>query len=231
VEFAGVYISALFVGLLGGMHCIGMCGGISSALGFALDSNSSRSKWPILFGYNAGRLFSYTLLGVFVGLLSQQISSHADHAMSGHDIKLARILAGLLLIAMSLYLSGLWYGLRLLEKMGHLLWKRIQVYGKKLLPVNTLYKAFALGMLWGWLPCGLIYSALAYSAAQSNFLVSGATMFFFGLGTLPAILASGIFALKIKQILQKKNLRLVFALALFVFGLWTLWGGLGLSHN
>lgn len=233
MEFAGVYVSALFVGLLGGMHCIGMCGGISSALGFAVDSKSGRKNWPMLIAYNSGRLFSYTLLGLFVGLLSQQLSTHAHHSMSGHGIQLTRIFAGLLLIAMSLYLSGLWYGLRVLEKAGHLVWKRIQVYGKNLLPLSSVPQAFALGILWGWMPCGLIYSALAYSAAQSNFLVSGGTMFFFGVGTLPAVLASGIFAVKIKQILQKKNLRQVFALALFVFGVWTLWGGLGLGlpHN
>ncbi|GAB1265000.1 sulfite exporter TauE/SafE family protein [Aurantivibrio infirmus] len=226
MEFIVIYMSAFGIGLLGGMHCIGMCGGISSALGFALESNSRWKRLSILLSYNIGRLFTYSLLGFFVGYASHQISTHAHHEIMPHDIKLARIIAGFLLIAMSLYLAGWWYGLRWLEKIGQLFWKRIQPFAQKLLPVKNFPQAFALGILWGWLPCGLIYSALAYSATQNHPLVSAATMLSFGLGTLPAVLTSGIFAVKIKQLLQKKNLRFVFAGFLFVFGLWTIRGGL-----
>jgi uncharacterized protein len=136
-----------------------------------------------------------------------------------------RWLAGLLLIAMGLYLANWWRGLVYLESAGRYLWTYIQPLGRSLMPVDSLPKAIVLGAIWGWLPCGLVYSALVYSMAQANSLASGALMLAFGVGTLPAVLATGLLAQQLQKLMQLRYLRWGFALSIMLFGLWTIWGG------
>lgn len=226
MEFFWIHLSALGLGFLGGAHCIGMCGGIMAALSFATPNQSRLQRWKILLAYNAGRITSYMLIAVLA-------SSLLLFSGGAHSISVLRIIAGLLLVAMGFYLGNWWRGLTYLELGGRYLWRYIQPLGKRLMPVKNAPQAFLLGALWGWLPCGLIYSALTYAAAQtagSNNILLGATiMLAFGLGTLPAVLASGVFAERIKALMQSRNIRTVFALAIIVFGLWTIFGTLGHS--
>ncbi|MGI1678471.1 MAG: sulfite exporter TauE/SafE family protein [Cellvibrionaceae bacterium] len=252
------FISAFLMGFFGGMHCIGMCGGISSALGFAVNDQSRLKRTLILLSYNFGRIFTYALMGALVGwviqlaLIGTVPDPHAGHNMqpiaehssndipeSNHSVKtfldnlkMSRLLAGLLLIAMGLYLAGWWFGLTRLEKViGGFFWKYLQPIGKKILPVTTITKAILLGLVWGWLPCGLVYTALAFSATQASWLNSAATMFFFGLGTLPFLLASGFFAEELKKLLQRKGLRQVVGGFVLLFGVWTIVGAVGLHSG
>jgi len=211
------YLAALMIGFLGGGHCIGMCGGVMAALSFAIPADQRARRWRVLLSYNFGRIASYTLIGVLAGAVGFQLSS-------GHGLSVLRIIAGMLLIAMGLYLANWWRGLSYLEKLGGLLWRRIQPLGKSLMPIKSSGGAVALGMLWGWLPCGLVYTAVAYAIAQANVLESAAVMLAFGLGTLPAVLASGVFAERVKQLMQLQRFRIGMSVCIMAFGLWTIWG-------
>lgn len=210
------YLSAFMIGLLGGMHCIGMCGGIMGALSFSIPQEQAGRRLKILLSYNLGRIVSYGLIGLLAGALSYQLSG-------GHGLSVLRIVAGLLLIAMGLYLANWWRGLTYLEKLGSVLWRRIQPLGKALMPVQHSGQALLLGGIWGWLPCGLVYTALAYATAQAHPVGAMGVMLAFGLGTLPMVLASGVFAERIKHLLQMSSLRAVLALFIIAFGIWTLW--------
>ena len=212
----GNYAAAFMLGLLGGAHCIGMCGGIMAALTFSIpDRERARRVWLVLY-YNLGRIGSYTLMGLALGFIG-------GLASGGHGGGVLRIIAGLLLIAMGLYLANWWRGLTYLERAGAALWRHIQPLGKRFTPVQSPPQALMLGGLWGWLPCGLVYSALAYAATTANAFDAGLTMLAFGLGTLPAVFASGLVAERLQAVLQRHRVRQFFALAIIGFGVWTLW--------
>lgn len=215
--------SMFLIGLLGAGHCVGMCGGIVAALGFATDSNQPR--WPIILTYNLGRISSYGLMGGIVGLLGQ----FGDQLLSlGPWL---RAVSGLLLILMGFYLADWWKALALLERIGQLLWKKLQPLGKGLFQVRSVGRGFLYGMLWGWLPCGLVYSALAFAGASVSPVMGAFSMMAFGLGTLPAMLAGGLFSAQLKSLLQGKWLRVTMALVLIVFGSWTLWSAMSHNHS
>ncbi|MGV8838504.1 sulfite exporter TauE/SafE family protein [Cellvibrio sp.] len=216
--------AAFLLGLFSSAHCVGMCGGIMGALSMAIPANARARRWIILLSYNLGRIFSYALMGAIVGIFAQQITE------SGGAVWL-RWLAGLLLIAMGLYLANWWRGLTYLETGGRYLWAYVQPLGKALMPVDNNAKALALGGIWGWLPCGLVYSALAYAMAQGDAIGGGLVMLAFGLGTLPAVLATGFVAQQLGRLLQRRQIRWSFALAVILFGLWTIWGGGHGSHQ
>lgn len=217
-EFDFASISAAFLlGLFSSAHCLGMCGGIMGALSMAIPTNALRKRWLILVAYNLARIFSYALIGLLLGRFAQELSNWGGQVV-------LRWLAGLLLIAMGLYLANWWRGLTYLENAGRYLWAYLQPISKKLMPVNSLTKAVALGFIWGWLPCGLVYSALMFAISQGTSLKSAMVMFAFGLGTLPAVLMSGVFAQTLNSALQLKQLRWLFALVIILFGLWTILG-------
>ena len=213
------YTSAFIIGLLGGAHCIGMCGGIMNALSFAIPEprRNLRQVTPMLLLYNVGRISSYAIAGALIGLLGgwlQKTGSTAGPAL--------RIAAGCMLIAMGLYLAGWWRGLAYLERLGGYLWKVLQPVSNRLMPVTRPYQAAALGVIWGWLPCGLVYSTLTWSATSTNWQQSSLIMFSFGLGTLPALLLTGMFAHQLKVWSQKSALRNTAALLIIGFGIWTM---------
>jgi sulfite exporter TauE/SafE len=206
---------AFFLGLFSSAHCVGMCGGIMGALAMAVPAAETRRRWFILLSYNLGRILSYTLMGFLVGAFAQQLVQVGAASV-------LRWLAGLLLIAMGLYLANWWRGLTYLEMGGRYLWAYLQPLGKALMPVDSASKGLVLGALWGWLPCGLVYSALGYAMVQGDALAGGAIMLAFGVGTLPAVLATGIAAQQMGRLLQHYKLRFLFSLAIIAFGILTL---------
>ncbi len=214
-------LAGFTLGLLGGAHCIGMCGGIMGALSFSIPDQSPRGRLLVLLTYNAGRILSYGMIGALFGSIGYVLG----------DIDSLRIIAGALMIAMGLYLANWWRGLTLLERGGAILWRRLQPLGKRLMPVKNRRQAFLLGALWGWLPCGLVYSSLAYASTQSSSWQAAAFMVAFGLGTLPAVLAGGLMAETIKSFVQSPNVRIVFSLLIIAFGVWTIYAGLPASHD
>ena len=199
------------VGLAGAPHCIGMCGGIVAALG------SSGPRWSLILGYNLGRILSYALVGLLAGLLG---SFAADYLALGPILRTA---AALMLILMGLYLSNIWRVLTVLESAGRRLWRHIQPLIVRISPARSFAHALPLGMLWGWLPCGLVYSALATALTMGSLWGGGLAMLAFGLGTLPAMLASGWFAGQLHRLASKPALRLSLAMLLVGLGLWSLW--------
>ena len=216
------YITAFSVGLLGGVHCVGMCGGIVGALSFATQQQQNSSKFALyrlLLAYNFGRLFSYSLAGGLMGGLGWLVSNWADI----RNIQLIlQVFAALFMLAMGLYISGWWMGLLRLEKAGAFLWQFIQPVAQKLLPVKTPLHAVALGVLWGWLPCGLVYSVLVWSVAAGNFQQGALLMLSFGLGTLPNLLAMGLFANQLKQFVQQQSVRYLAGSLVMLFALWNI---------
>ncbi len=204
-------LGALLLGLMGGIHCIGMCGGISSAFGLSVNNG----RYQKLLAYNFGRISSYTLMGGLSGLVMGWMQAQWLPAAT-----VLRVTANLLLIVMGLYLANWWLGLARIEAIGHKVWKHIQPWGRQLLPVERVSQAMALGMLWGWLPCGLIYTTLLWTATAANWLDSASLMLAFGLGTLPAMLATGLFAQQLRSHLQRRAVRTVAGLMIIAFGVY-----------
>jgi hypothetical protein len=215
-------LSAFLVGLLGSTHCLGMCGGIVGALTLSVraDRRASFSQLlPYLLAYNGGRLLSYAVAGAAAGW--------AGAALLGATLPTAaplatRVIAGGFMIALGLYLSGWWPGLQLLEKWGGAVWKRIEPFGRRLLPVNHPLKAFGFGLVWGWLPCGMVYAALAWALAAGSATQGATLMLAFGLGTSPMLLAAGAAAEWLKDFVHHAWVRRAAGVLVLLFGVGTL---------
>jgi len=217
LELPPLLSSALILGLLGGGHCLGMCGGLMGALTLAIPKEQRSQRFRLLLAYNLGRILSYAVAGLLLGL--------AGWALANSPIAVAmRVVAALLLISMGLYLAGWWSGLTRIERLGRGLWRHIQPVANRLLPVSSLPRALLLGTLWGWLPCGLVYSTLLWAASQGNAIDSALLMLAFGLGTWPVLLATGLAAERTNALLRKRGVRIAGGLLVILFGLWTLPG-------
>ncbi len=180
-------LAAFTAGLLGGVHCAAMCGGISCLLGGHGPDNAAPRRNFIL-AYNAGRVLSYTLAGVLAGTAGQ-----AGLMLRG-SMPLQQMFmfaAALSLCLLALYLAGVTPLVRSLEAAGAVLWRHVQPLTKRVLPVDSLAKALGLGMVWGWLPCGMVYAVLLLALSTGDALHSGLVMLAFGLGTLPNMLLLG----------------------------------------
>ncbi|WP_196137981.1 sulfite exporter TauE/SafE family protein [Aliikangiella sp. G2MR2-5] len=207
--------SMFILGLMGAGHCIGMCGGIISGLSAATENRNN--QWRKIIGYQFGRVSSYTIIGLIFGLFSEQVNNLLK-------IPVLPVISAGLLILMGLYLSRLWMALSYFEKLGGFLWKRISPLSKPFLPVRSLRQAIGLGAVWGWLPCGLVYTALGYSVSTASALASMSSMLAFGLGTVPATLLVGAASQKAKAILNSYWLRYPIAVLMIAYGVYILWG-------
>ena len=124
--------AALLLGLLGSTHCVGMCGGISAALAFALPRASGALRRHVLLGlYSCGRVTSYAAMGAMTGALSGLLSAEHSAALAW-----IRIAAGALLVLMGLYLAGWSQALALLERAGHGVWRHVQVSALRVLAID-----------------------------------------------------------------------------------------------
>ncbi|MBE0403961.1 sulfite exporter TauE/SafE family protein [Halomonas citrativorans] len=212
-------IAAFVFGLMGGAHCIGMCGGVMSALTFAIPPSmrSAARMGGLLLSYNLGRILSYMTAGALVAALGTVLSPSllARQLLQG--------VAALMLILMALYIANWWKGLLRVEAVGKRLWRHLEPLGRRLMPVVHFPQAFALGALWGWLPCGLVYSMLAWSLATAQPLLGALLMGAFGLGTLPALLATGLAARKLNHLIRHPATRTIAALVIIGFAVWQLW--------
>jgi len=216
-ELAPLLLSALMLGLLGGGHCLGMCGGLMGALTLAIPPEQRGRRLRLLLAYNLGRILSYACAGLLMGLAGWAVAS-SPAAM------ILRIVAALLLIAMGLYLAGWWSGLTRIEALGRHLWRHLQPFASRLMPVSSLPRALLLGAIWGWLPCGLVYSTLLWASSQGAPADSALLMLAFGLGTLPVLLATGLAAERLTALLRLRGIRIAGGLLVILFGLWTLPG-------
>ncbi len=214
------YVAAFVFGLLGGAHCIGMCGGIMGALTFSVPPELRRPHrvLGLLLGFNAGRIVSYMVVGALVGLVGAGLS----HALDSIALVL-RVVAAVMLILMALYIANWWKGLVRIEAVGSHVWGVVAPVAKRFMPVVRARQAFGLGAVWGWMPCGLIYSMLAWSLSIAEPLQGAALMGAFGLGTLPTVLATGVAARRISGWIRNPATRTVAALLIISFATWQLW--------
>ncbi len=209
-------LSALVVGLLGGVHCVGMCGGIVGAISLGMPGEVRRGRWGMLLAYNLGRIASYTAAGAVAGGLGFFFSGllpvrHAQQALLA--------LAGVFMILLGLYLGGWWNLLLRVEQAGGRLWKRIEPLGRGLLPARRPGQALLLGALWGWLPCGLVYSVLIWSVSAGGAGQGALLMLAFGLGTLPNLLAMGAAATQLQGLARRPWVRRLAGGLIILFGL------------
>lgn len=210
-------ISAFVVGLLGGVHCAGMCGGIVGALSLGIQPGR---QLPVLLAYNIGRISSYTLAGALMGALGFFFSGLLP-VQTAQRVLLT--FAGVFLILMGFYLAGWSAALSRVERAGGVIWRRIEPLGHGLLPVRTVRQALALGMLWGWLPCGLVYSALVWTVSSGGALQGASLMLAFGLGTLPNLLLMGVAANQLNRWTRRPLVRQLAGALVAGFGVWLLY--------
>jgi sulfite exporter TauE/SafE len=213
------FVAALLIGLLGAGHCLGMCSGIASALTFSIKANQSKavSLLSLLF-YNLGRISSYSLAGAIFAA-----SSGALVIWFGGKEALIylRIIAAILMLMLALYISKIWHGLLVIEQAGIFIWKFIKPAAQTFIPLKHPLFAFPLGFLWGWLPCGLVYSTLSWAASSGSASNGMLIMLGFGLGTMPAMLTVGTFSNHLKNTLNGHWFRYGSGLLLATFAIHT----------
>ncbi len=215
----GEVLAAFMLGLGGSTHCLSMCGGINTTLVLGASEDASRRRLYVPL-FSLGRITSYAMAGLAVGSLSFALQTQNN--MFG---PMARIVSGILLLAMACYIGRWWMGISKLEASAARLWKHIQPITYQFIPVKSSLGALALGGLWGWLPCGLVYSALSWAALAPHPAGSALLMFCFGLGTLPAMLGAGYFADQLAVYLRKDSVRNIAAILLIAFATWTIYSG------
>ena len=214
------FLAAFLIGLTGGVHCFGMCGGIVGALTLGLPLARDRpllARLPYLLAYNGGRIASYVTAGALAG----GVGAWAAQLVSVHRAQLGlQAVAGVFMVLLGLYLGGWWPVLGHLERAGGVLWRRIEPLGRGLLPVRTPAQALGIGLVWGWLPCGLVYSVLVWAIGSGGATEGGLLLLGFGLGTMPALLAMGTAAAALAGFVRRTGVRQAAGILLVSFGVY-----------
>ncbi len=235
LSFHGVSLLPVFlVGLAGSIHCAGMCGGIVGALS-AMRGPARTPAFPVpvrtvaapaakhIAAYNAGRIASYASAGALAGALGGTAAGGAASVAGAAGLPAlqsgAYAVANLMLVALGLYLMDAWRGLALLEQGGQALWRHVSPLLRQIGPASTPGRMFAAGAVWGWLPCGMVYSVLATAMLSGSALGGASVMLAFGLGTLPMLAAIGMAGLKLRALFQSHGVRLACGLVVLGFGL------------
>jgi len=222
-------LSVFLLGLLGGLHCAGMCGGIASVMGASARRRPSgpsvaipvvaerpASALPRLLGYNAGRVLSYTVVGALAGALGST-------ALLVRNVlpvqQAASVATNLVLIAIGLHLTGVLRSFGALEAAGARLWRWLRPAATRLLSADRVSGAFAAGLVWGLVPCGMVYGVLIAALVSGSPLQGAALMLAFGLGTLPNLVALGWSAAAVRRWLDRKPVRVAAGLLVIAFGI------------
>jgi sulfite exporter TauE/SafE len=208
----------LLLGLLGGSHCVLMCGGVVAMTCSSLPSATRGrplAQLPTMLAYNAGRIASYATAGAFAGALGATAARFG--AVERVEL-LLRFGAGATMLAVGLYVAGFTRVLRAVEKAGEPLWRRVAPLARALLPVRSPFHALALGVLWGMMPCGLVYAALALALTAGSPAAGALAMAAFGLGTLPVLLTLGSAAALVVRAARAPVVRRVAGATLLALG-------------
>ncbi|MBE0419626.1 sulfite exporter TauE/SafE family protein [Pseudoalteromonas nigrifaciens] len=210
-----IFVSAFFMGLIGSGHCIAMCGGIASSLQLA---SNKRQTLIYSFAYNIGRALSYMLAGALVaGISSKFATQNSVFALS------LSFIAGIFMLLVGVYIMRLAATLQWLEKVGKtLVWQHLVKFNKYLMPINSPFKALGYGALWGWLPCGLVYSALTWAMTSANVLDGALVMLCFALGTFPAMITIGVSAKKLSTLFNHHWTRIILGSVIIWYGIYLL---------
>ena len=216
-ELLPLLSAALLAGLLGSAHCLGMCAGISGLFAVNAEVASMRRSIPTALTYNTGRVITYAVLGTIVAAFGSAIVKASPNLAVG-----IRVLSGAIIILVGLKIAFDLRVLNAIERMGGTLWARIAPAAKLLVPVTSLPKALALGVVWGWLPCGLVYSVLMIAATSASPIGGAATMVAFGIGTMPAMVLTGLGAARLSSVLQHRGTRIGLGLLVVAMGILTI---------
>jgi sulfite exporter TauE/SafE len=209
-----LFLAAFLAGFFGSTHCLGMCGAIVTL--FEQQESAGMHRWLRRVLYNLGRLGFYALLGAIAGGAGAVIVATAGARTA---LLILRLIAGLLVIAIGLNLLFNWNFTRFLESAGSLVWKRLSPLARHVLPVESPPRAFAAGLLWGALPCGLVYSSVAIAATSGNLLSGATTMFFFWLGTVPALFLAGASVERMQRWKSGKRVRRLAGATMIAIGI------------
>ncbi len=214
-----LYITTLAMGFFGSLHCVGMCGGITIAINQAI---APEKQLRLTFLYQLFRIVSYAFLGLlfaFVGSFLQSI-----------QVPILNILSGVFMILLGLYLMHIKAPLIVLEKLGHKAWRLIKPIQQKLLPINSNGQAIGVGLLWGLLPCGLVYSALVVSASSGSAIHGLISMLFFGIGTLPMMISVGLISQNLISKFNNINFRRFIGVLFIIWGLFFIYSAANHQH-
>ena len=219
--------AAFVVGVAGSVHCLAMCGGIAGALGMRTRRSGTAPAALHALANQFGRVASYTLAGALVGAFGGLLQAMFD---LNRIASLARVVSGLMLVSVAVAVLFGWRPLARLERLGGRFWSRVAPLAR-VLPATGFTGSVLLGMLWGWLPCGFIYSMLIFAALTGSAWPAAATMLCFGLGTVPAVFAAGLMSARLARAPVLKGVNVVAGCMLLVFGALTAFGPLGpLAH-
>ena len=221
------YTSAFLLGLFSTIHCVGMCGGIIGALSLSLPVEIRNNKARMLMfitTYNIGRILSYSFAGLVAGAIGTGVLASTGFEQ-GHAV--LRAIGVAMMVAIGLYLAGWLPQLATVEKIGVPVWKKLEPVGRKLLPVASLPKALAYGLIWGWLPCGLVYFVLLWALTAGNAVEGALTMLAFGIGTLPTLLATGFMTSWLTRFARSSTARQVVGLLIVAMAIGSLFIPMG----
>lgn len=213
---ASTLAGAFLAGLLGSVHCLGMCGGIAGAAAAGPGPQGRNLSWVLL--YNLGRVGSYSLAGAIAGAAAFALGSAIDLPAWG---AITRGLTGVILVLIGLNFA---LGLRLprfLEAGGGRIWALVSPAARRLLSSRSALGMLGLGALWGWLPCGLTYTMLVAAAGTGKALDGAMLMLAFGMGTLPSMMAAGAAAGSLQRFTRARYTRRLSGILLVILGIWT----------
>lgn len=219
-----LFLAAFSMGLFGSPHCLGMCGGIVTAFGLSMQHVSDSKKNGLLLTYHLGRLISYSLLGLIASLVGVAIF---QSIMSNSA---PRIVLGAVLVLIGLAMLGLPL-FNQLEKFGMRFWQSLAPIRKKVFPIDSFGKALFAGLLWGFLPCGLVYGALMMAIAGNNIAIGAALMFVFGLGTMPMLIATQKTVGMLQSSIKHFRLRQINGVIMMLSGLAVIFIPMMMHHN
>ena len=219
-----LFLAAFSMGLFGSPHCLGMCGGIVTAFGLSMQHVSDSKKNGLILTYHLGRLISYSLLGLIASLVGVAIF---QSIMSNSA---PRIVLGAVLVLIGLAMLGLPL-FNQLEKVGMRFWQSLAPIRKKVFPIDSFGKALFAGLLWGFLPCGLVYGALMMAIAGNNITTGAALMFVFGLGTMPMLIATQKTVGMLQSSIKNFRLRQINGVIMMLSGLAVIFIPMMMHHN
>lgn len=224
-ELVPVLATAFLAGLLGAGHCFGMCGGIAGGLG-ALSAG--RGAWLSALLFNLGRVMSYSLLG---GLAAWTLGAAGEALTVPGWSRWLRFVTAVLIALVGLRFLFDWRGIAAIEKAGAGLWRRMTpLVGRAASHPGPLGR-LALGLCWGFLPCGMVYTVLLTAVSTGGFGSGFLTMMAFGAGTLPALLGMTLWAPALSGFLQDRVTRRLVGLGLLLLAAWTLFVLFGVGES
>lgn len=209
-------LTAFLAGLLGGVHCSAMCGGIVGMTSAAHPGKTEHRPWFPL-AYNGGRIASYALAGALAGALGQAGMVLRGGVLAQH---LLMFLMGVTLLVVALNVAGFRPVMRGIEAAGGFLWRQVQPFSRHFLPVKSPWQALGLGALWGWLPCGMVYALLLTALASGNAAEGALILAAFGFGTLPNLLLIGAAVGHARNWMRVRGLRYAGSLLIAAIGIY-----------